>query len=843
MARTRLIGRMAIFLLALVLLWVSGVGARPITPRQAQLVVKNWLSSQQRPLGAALGRRIKGIKTFADQFGHPLYFVVYLEPGGLVIVSGDDRVEPIIAFAPTGVYDPSPANPLGALVSRDVPERVSRVRELAGGSQGQGPPAASKDAVDAVQAAQRKWSKLEAPKVNEGAPPLPSIDDPRVVPFVHSQWDQEGIGTGFCYNYYTPWHWPCGCVATAMAQVMRRWEHPTLGVGSHWFLYHFKMVLASWWGYLRGGDGTGGPYQWNLMELHPLTATVLDDAQRQAIGALCWDAGLAAGSLYNSKSSDVVTPWDAAFALKDTFQYGNAVYCGFTIYSVPLSNFYNMVNPNLDALYPVIIGIQDSDSLLSGKHAAVIDGYGYNAGTPYHHLNCGFNGTFDLWYNLPNIDPNWTNFSWVIYNIYTQGSGEIVSGRVMDSTTNKPIPEATVSASGGGQTYPDAHTDGNGIYYFSQVPSNTTLTLTASKAGYQSSGPSPSVTATTYKSLNGYPVSGNVWGVNFLLAPLPAPTKYNVDTLGGYPGPLNFINNNNEIVGYAPDFWTHKNAAFYLHWDMANRYSDKVATFSRDGIIESWAYCINDSGFVVVEGRDADYNRRGFIWKPFPEPGFVHELVNLSGETGKVSRPVAINNQGQIVGYADAPAPDFQTYPCIWPAYDQKPQPLETTLHNSILVGINQAGQVVGYENSVRTNNLTHAVTWEGGIWRDLDAGSSPASWANAINSLGQIVGYQAISNGSVAYLWDKVAGGQALTLGGAYTYSSANAINGQGQVVGRTNWAAFFWQAGKGITKLNDLLPSVAQLQNATGINDQGLIIGSGMFGGQNYNLILTPK
>ena len=58
-----------------------------------------------------------------------------------------------------------------------------------------------------------------------------------------------------------------------------------------------------------------------------------------------------------------------------------------------------MVNPNLDAGYPVLFGITGA-----GGHAIVCDGYGYNPSTMYHHLNMGWSGNDDAWYNLPTID-------------------------------------------------------------------------------------------------------------------------------------------------------------------------------------------------------------------------------------------------------------------------------------------------------------------------------------------------------------------------------------------------------------------------------------------------------
>ena len=67
-------------------------------------------------------------------------------------------------------------------------------------------------------------------------------------------------------------------------------------------------------------------------------------------------------------------------------------------------------------------------------HEIVCDGYGYNGSTLYHHLNLGWSGVDTAWYNLPNIGTPY-DFNVVTsctYNVYPSGTGEIISGRVMD---------------------------------------------------------------------------------------------------------------------------------------------------------------------------------------------------------------------------------------------------------------------------------------------------------------------------------------------------------------------------------------------------------------------------
>ncbi len=77
--------------------------ARSITAHQAEKAVQGWLGVDARPLQTILGRQSRKTQSFADKAGEPIYYVVYLEPSGFVIVSADDELEPIICFADDGV--------------------------------------------------------------------------------------------------------------------------------------------------------------------------------------------------------------------------------------------------------------------------------------------------------------------------------------------------------------------------------------------------------------------------------------------------------------------------------------------------------------------------------------------------------------------------------------------------------------------------------------------------------------------------------------------------------------------------------------------------------------------
>jgi len=517
--------RISAFLLAILLFLPTAVVAAPTSADEALVAVTNWLARDMKPLGAELGEKTNTVQTFSDDFGSPLYHIVYLIPSGFVIVAGDDLVEPIIGFLPEGTYDRSRHNPLGALVDQDVPGRVSAARraeqtalkgrlfETAGG----------------MAEARLKWDRLRNPPLRAPRAGLPTLSDPRVDALVQSKWDQGSVGGGYCYNYYTPNHYLSGCTATAAAQLMRFHRHPDTGVGTGAHSYFVNGSDRT--GSLLGGDEAGGPYDWDAMPLIPNSS--ITDAQRRAIGAISRDAGLTSHMNYSSGGSGA---WlsDMALALKNTFHYGNAVFGGGEdeVINIPGTALKNMINPNLDASHPVLLGIYNDSSGSSG-HAILADGYGYDSSTLYHHLNMGWSGTSDAWYNLPDIPAyyHYTVLTVCVYNVFPSGGGEIISGRVTDMGGN-PLNGVSITATAnGGETY-TATTNSRGIYALAKIPSASSYTIEAVKTGCNF----PPQTVSTLISTDNSDTVGNVWGVNFSDVGRPPdvdnPTSSNVTTTG-----------------------------------------------------------------------------------------------------------------------------------------------------------------------------------------------------------------------------------------------------------------------------------------------------------------------
>ena len=471
-------------------------------------MVAGWLSLDRAPLGAPLGATVRHVDTFGDQAGNPAYYVVYLDPAGFVIVAGDDLVEPIIGFAPAGRFDPSDANPLGALVTRDVPARVAHARKLGATSSG---------ASERAQAKWRRFGGLEGEPLPDGPSPqgVVSVSDVRIAPLTQSTWDQGTVGNisgaPACYNYYTPPYgdgnnnnyW-AGCVATAMAQLMRYYQYPTAGVGTAAFTIYSDGSPLTY--NLHGGDNAGGPYVWSNMPLVPNSST--PTLQCQAIGALVADAGASVNMSYTASGS-AASDQTARNQLVSTFHFGNARF-GYSSGANIGAGLTGMINPNLDARYPVMLGIEPA-----GGHEVIADGYGYSASTLYHHLNLGWSGVDTAWYALPLVDTSNGTFTVVdacVYNAYTNGTGEIISGRVLDQIS-RPVVNASVSATrSGGGTY-TATTDTNGIYALARIPSGSSYSITVTKANYGTVSGNFSTTTSSDRAA----ASGNYWGANFTM--------------------------------------------------------------------------------------------------------------------------------------------------------------------------------------------------------------------------------------------------------------------------------------------------------------------------------------
>lgn len=516
----------------------------PVTAQQATQAVSNWLARYGRPLLAADRTTSPAASPQADAAGAVLYYVVPLAGGGFVLAAGDDAIEPILAFSATGAYTGAAGSPLAFYASSDIAARLAV-------------PQADRAASDVSGGgAKGKWDALlsdAAPAAADQRGGASSIASVLVAPLLETKWGQDNEADTPTYNLYTPTvtsgqRTLTGCVATAMAQLMRFHKHPTGSVGTSSQAIKVCQACAndtpgqctSTTASIRGSDGAGGAYNYDLMPLAPDASTPL--AQRQMISALMADAGATAHMDYATCFSGA-WQWYAAEGLTSVFGYSNAVWNmgGPTgAYSMTADQYRMILNANLDAELPVLVTMSTAPS--GSGHEVVADGYGFDGFTPYYHLNMGWSGQDDVWYNLPIVSTGSSKFNLIwtlIFNVYKTGTGEIISGRITDAAgaALSGVSVAAFPAVGGDGT--TITTNANGIYALPGLASNTAYKLEATKAGwvfaplYVATGRSNSPTGDIEGNITNFDrnACGNVWGADFAGTWTGVPASSAVDLL------------------------------------------------------------------------------------------------------------------------------------------------------------------------------------------------------------------------------------------------------------------------------------------------------------------------
>jgi probable HAF family extracellular repeat protein len=356
--------------------------------------------------------------------------------------------------------------------------------------------------------------------------------------------------------------------------------------------------------------------------------------------------------------------------------------------------------------------------------------------------------------------------------------------------------------------------------------------------------------------------------------PIPA-TQYTVTDLGTLSGgsfsqPF-FITRNGRIAGSSN---LADGASHAVVW--ASKQMTDLGTL---GGSNSIAFGVNNHGQAVGEAETSasDPNGEDFcgfgshlICLPFESAnGVMSPLSTLGGNNGEAT---AINNRGEVSGFAENSRPDpacpvpqvLQFKPVVWEIGVIHELPTVGGDLDGVAFMVNDYGQAVGASgtcasfNPINLYNLVpvHALLWENGRAIDLGnlggtTGQAGGNIALDINNLGQVVGSSDLFGDTTfhAFLWTRKTHMQDLgTLSGDVASLSIS-INDAGVVIGASvdasgNPRAFLWQNGV-MTDLNTVVAGNSPLYLMTGcsINSRGEITGLGLTStGEVHTYLATP-
>ena len=348
---------------------VCSLEAAPVSLQRATAVANSFLTTQSSVAGP---KRVPARPRLASSSdSQSKYFVFENEAGGFVIVAGDDVAYPILGYS-------NDAN----INASNIPSSVkawldSYALEI-------------QTAVDsgAVQSEEvmTAWNNIE------------SYSNAAVIvsPLILTRWNQTPYYNDLCpmdnnRNERTV----TGCVATAMAQVLKYWEYPVTGNGS----YSYSHTHGE-----QSADFANTTYDWNNMPLE-LSASS-SDIQKAAVAQLMYHCGVSVEMDYGVASTGGSGAFTISSRSNSTHcaEYALREYWGYkpTLQGLQKDKYKDeewkkMLKDDLKAGRPIIYsGFGD------GGHCFVCDGYSED---DYFHFNWGWGGLYDGYFKLNALAP------------------------------------------------------------------------------------------------------------------------------------------------------------------------------------------------------------------------------------------------------------------------------------------------------------------------------------------------------------------------------------------------------------------------------------------------------
>ncbi|MFC2079324.1 C10 family peptidase [Candidatus Bipolaricaulota bacterium] len=412
--------------------------AEPVDTTTAQAAAASLLMSEERSshsMSAEMQTISEPRPVLDPETGEILAYVVDLAPKGYVIVGPDTRLTPIIAYSLQGtfVWDEGPSNTLLHILRADLSARLK---------------ALSDGAISRVseEAAQNDWNALQ----QRTSSVSPSTDRVEIIgPLIEATtWAQNSPWSDFVpVDPNSGERSLTGCVATALAQIVTYWRYPEQIVfteGSDYVTATRRVSVSAASASITQIEyptrSFYNPSDTLMAELsHAAGVSVQMDYTSDGSGAFVQDMAYAlAGGLVPMQRRHVAPAvWEYASADVRTYvkyEWGEP-------FVESQAAFYLELQDGLEEGEPAVLNIVTTSTAIG--HAVICDGY--DAATGRYHLNLGWGGQSDGWYDLPDDIPTG-------YNVVESGIFNIRPPKKTAEATHTSNPEGdshSAAANGG----------------------------------------------------------------------------------------------------------------------------------------------------------------------------------------------------------------------------------------------------------------------------------------------------------------------------------------------------------------------------------------------------------
>ncbi|MBO4738245.1 MAG: C10 family peptidase, partial [Bacteroidales bacterium] len=369
-----------IFVSLFISAFLSVVG-QSIDENTALVVAKNFYQQYNHQKSNALQLYYAKTDNKLQKSGEKTTYYYIFNDGneGFVVVAGDQRAMPVLGYSTESAFD-----------TAGMPDNI---RDWFKGYEEE----IAYAIANIAEQPQENADWWQAYINNDIKPTQKATMD--VSPLCSTTWDQIAPYNQLCpYDDSSSTRTVVGCVATAMAQIMKFWNFPTNGIGSHSYTHSKYGTLSA--------NFANTTYQWTSMP-NKVTTTSTTTA-KTAVATLMYHCGVAVNMNYNTaanggsaastllSSSYIQQGYiDAVTAFVRFFGYAAQ---GYYKSNYTDANWIAMLKTELDAGRPVMYAGQGT----KGGHAFVCDGYNSNN---YFHFNWGWSGKSDGDFLLTALNP------------------------------------------------------------------------------------------------------------------------------------------------------------------------------------------------------------------------------------------------------------------------------------------------------------------------------------------------------------------------------------------------------------------------------------------------------
>lgn len=369
----------------------------------ARTIAKNYYVLQYEQIKGTTTETPSDLETLVLKKGNETLIYIFNFKEGFTIVSADDAVVPILGFSLTGKYIEENQPPALIDLIQHYKEQIDY---------------AIKNRIKGSDETLSLWSFYTNSDNNRDSnceiwPKYFIIN-----PLLATTWNQNCYYNDKCpYDVKAPIgycnHVPNGCVALAMAQVMKYWGYPTNGTGTHG--YYDGSGNPDAYGYQSANFGTT-TYDWDAMP-NVLTGSGLPTDGKSssnsidAVSTLIYHCGVSVDMDYGYNGSGAKTS-ATRDGLINYFNYSSSAnYKEKSNYSD--SEWESILRADLNYHQPIIYRGQG----YQGGHAFVLDGYSKmqtECCTYYavFHVNWGWGGSQNGYYYLSDLTPGNFNFNY-----------------------------------------------------------------------------------------------------------------------------------------------------------------------------------------------------------------------------------------------------------------------------------------------------------------------------------------------------------------------------------------------------------------------------------------------